>query len=223
MSGKCRDTTCCNSTGKSKGTNGSPVVFTLSYLKLHEHLSGNVGLIGVFLAAAAQVVFIPLFGALSDHVGRRIVYGGGAVAAAVLMVPYFRLLDSGNVWAVWLAIVLLGGVVYSALAGSQPAFFAELFPSRLRYTGVAGAREFGAIAGGVTPLIAAALIAAYSSAMAVAVFVICMCAVTVAAVLWAPETCGRQDDVELAMAAADDSVEDTPDDILPNLTTISIG
>jgi hypothetical protein len=50
-----------------------------------------------------------------------------------------------------------------------------------------------------------------------------MCAVTVAAVLWAPETCGRQDDVELAMAAADDSVEDTPDDILPNLTTISIG
>jgi MFS transporter, MHS family, shikimate and dehydroshikimate transport protein len=179
-----------------------PVVFTLSYLKLHGHLSGNVGLIGVFLAAVGQVVFIPLFGALSDRIGRRAVYGGGAVAAAVLMVPYFWLLDTGNVWLVWFAIVLVGGVVYSALAGSQPAFFAELFPPRVRYTGVAGAREFGAIAGGVTPLIATALTTAYSTGIAVAVFVICMCMVTVAAVVWAPETRGRQADVEIAIASA---------------------
>jgi MHS family shikimate/dehydroshikimate transporter-like MFS transporter len=179
-----------------------PVVFTLSYLKLHEHLSGNVGLIGVFLAAVGQVVFIPLFGALSDRIGRRAVYGGGAVAAAVLMVPYFWLLDTGNVWLVWLAIVLVGGVAYSAMAGSQPAFFAELFPPRVRYTGVAGAREFGAIAGGITPLIATALITTYSTGIAVAVFVICMCMVTVAAVVWAPETRGRQVDVEVAAASA---------------------
>jgi MHS family shikimate/dehydroshikimate transporter-like MFS transporter len=179
-----------------------PVVFTLSYLKLHEHMGGGAGLIGVFLAAAAQVVFIPLFGALSDRIGRRAVYGGGALAAAVLMVPYFWLLDTGNVWLVWLAIVLVGGGAYSALAGSQPAFFAELFPPRVRYSGVAGAREFGAIAGGVTPLIAAALLTAYSSAIAVAVFVICMCMVTVAAVVWAPETRGRQFDIEIAAASA---------------------
>ena len=88
-----------------------PVVFTLSYLKLRMHLSGNVGLIGVFLAAAAQVIFIPLFGSLSDRIGRRIVYGGGAIAAAVLMIPYFWLIDSGNIWAVWFAITLLGGCV----------------------------------------------------------------------------------------------------------------
>jgi MFS transporter, MHS family, shikimate and dehydroshikimate transport protein len=180
-----------------------PVVFTLSYLKLHVHLSGNVGLIGVFLAAAAQVIFIPLFGSLSDRVGRRIVYGGGAVAAAVLMIPYFWLIDSGNIWAVWFAITLLGGCVYAALAGSQPAFFSELFPPHVRYTGVAGAREFGAIAGGAIPLIAAALAAAYSSATPVAVFVICMCLVTVVAVAWAPETRGRQVGVELSLAAKD--------------------
>jgi MFS family permease len=180
-----------------------PVVFTLSYLKLHEHLNGNIGLIGVFLAAAAQVVFIPLFGALSDHVGRRIVYGGGAAAAAVLMIPYFWLISSGDVWAVWFAIALLGGCVYSAMAGSQPAFFSELFPPHVRYTGVAGAREFGAIAGGAVPLIAAALSAAYSSAMPVAAFVIGMCLVSVAAVALAPETRGRLVGAELALAAED--------------------
>ena len=169
-----------------------PVVFTLSYLKLHGQ-NGDVGLIGVFLAAAAQVVFIPIFGALSDRVGRRAVYGGGAIAAAVFMIPYFWLMDSGNSWAVWLGVTLLGGCIYSALAGSQPAFFSELFPANLRYTGVAGAREFGAIAGGAIPLIAAALSAAYASATPVAIFVICMCLVTIVAVALAPETRGRPD------------------------------
>lgn len=168
-----------------------PVVFTLSYLKLHGHLSGDVGLIGVFLAAATQVIFIPMFGSLSDRIGRRAVYGGGALAAALVMVPFFWMMDSGNVWAVWFGIALLGGCIYSAMAGSQPAFFSELFPANVRYTGVAGAREFGAIAGGAIPLIAAALSTAYASATPVALFVICMCVVTVVAVALAPETLGR--------------------------------
>jgi hypothetical protein len=61
----------------------------------------------------------------------------------------------------------------------------------VRYTGVAGAREFGAIAGGAIPLIATALIAAYASATPVALFVICMCVVTLIAVMLAPETLGK--------------------------------
>jgi len=168
-----------------------PVVFTLSYLKLHGHLGSDVGLIGVLLAAAAQVVFIPIFGSLSDRIGRRAVYGGGALAAALLMIPYFWMMDSGDAWTVWLGIALLGGCIYSAMAGSQPAFFSELFPANVRYTGVAGAREFGAIAGGAIPLIAAALSAAYASAMPVALFVMGMCAITVVAVMLAPETLGK--------------------------------
>ncbi|MCW2900081.1 MAG: transporter, metabolite:H+ symporter family protein [Streptosporangiaceae bacterium] len=175
-----------------------PVTFTLSYLKSHDQLGSGVGLIGVFLASAAQVATIPLFGALSDRLGRRAVYGGGALLAAVLMVPYFWLLDTGSAPLIWLAIVLLGGLAYSAMAGSQPAFFSELFHPRVRFTGIAGARELGATIGGVTPLIATALLAAYGSGVAVAVLVIAMCAVTLAAVAWAPETRGRVFDVEAA-------------------------
>ncbi len=173
-----------------------PVVFTLSYLQTEHGLDSNVGLIGVFLAAGVQVLTIPLFGALSDRLGRRSVYGGGAAAAAVLMIPYFLLLDTGNPVLVWLAIALLGGLAYSAMAGSQPAFFSELFHPRTRYSGVASARELGATVGGVVPLAATALLAAYSTGMAVAVLVIAMCVVTIAAVLWAPETRGRMFDVE---------------------------
>ena len=174
-----------------------PVAFTLTYLA-EMGLDSSVGLTGVLLAAGVQVITIPMFGAWSDRVGRRAVYGGGALAAAVLMVPYFLLLDTQNMWLIWLAIALLGGLAYSAMAGSQPAFFSELFHPRVRYTGVAGARELGATVGGVIPLAATALLAAYSTGLAVAALVIVMCAVTVAAVVWAPETRGRRFDVETA-------------------------
>ncbi|MGH3314745.1 MAG: MFS transporter [Nocardioidaceae bacterium] len=174
-----------------------PVAFTLTYLA-EMGLDSSVGLTGVLLAAAVQVVTIPIFGAWSDRVGRRAVYGGGALAAAAMMVPYFMLLDTENMWLIWLAIALLGGLAYSAMAGSQPAFFSELFHPRVRYTGVAGARELGATVGGVIPLAATALLAAYSTGLAVAALVIAMCAVTVASVVWAPETRGRRFDVETA-------------------------
>jgi len=174
-----------------------PVAFTLTYLA-EMGLDSSVGLTGVLLAAGVQVITIPMFGAWSDRVGRRAVYGGGALAAAVLMVPYFLLLDTQNMWLIWLAIALLGGLAYSAMAGSQPAFFSELFHPRVRYTGVAGARELGATVGGVIPLAATALLAAYSTGLAVAALVIAMCAVTVASVVWAPETRGRRFDVETA-------------------------
>jgi MHS family shikimate/dehydroshikimate transporter-like MFS transporter len=89
------------------------------------------------------------------------------------------------------------------MAGSQPAFFSELFHPRVRYTGVAAGRELGAVFGGLTPLAATALLAAYSTGMAVAFLVIGMCVITVASVVWAPETRGRQFDVELASEQAD--------------------
>lgn len=178
-----------------------PVTFSLAYLKTHGHVDSNIGLIGVFIAAGIQVVTIPMFGALSDRIGRRLVYGGGAVLAALLIVPFFKMLDSGSSVLIWLAIALVAGFAYSAMAGSQPAFFCELFHPRIRFSGVAGGRELGAIVGGVTPLVATALLAAYSSGMAVALLVIGMCAVTVASVVWAPETRGRLFDVEADVEA----------------------
>ncbi|MFD8779438.1 hypothetical protein [Streptomyces sp. NPDC059916] len=86
------------------------------------------------------------------------------------------------------------------MAGSQPAFFSELFHPRVRYTGVASAsaRELGATVGGLTPLAATALLAAYSTGLAVAALVIVMCLISVASVVWAPETRGRRFDIEIA-------------------------
>jgi MFS transporter, MHS family, shikimate and dehydroshikimate transport protein len=175
-----------------------PVTFALAYLKARGNLDSNTGLIGVFIAAIVQTITIPLMGALSDRIGRRIVYGGGALVAGLLMVPFFLMLDTGNPWLIWLAIALVGGLAYSAMAGSQPAFFSELFHPRVRYSGVAGGRELGAIFGGFTPLLATALFAAYHTGMAVAALTMVMCAITVAAVAWSHETRGQLYDVEVA-------------------------
>ena len=73
-----------------------PVTFSLAYLKAQGHLDSNTGLIGVFIAAIVQTVMIPFFGASSDRIGRRIVYGGGALVAGLLMVPFFMMLELGQ-------------------------------------------------------------------------------------------------------------------------------
>ena len=175
-----------------------PVAFTLTYLAEAGISDCTSGLTGVMLAAAVQVTDDPALRCAfrqarpPNRVRRGSRRRRGADGAVL------PLLDTGNPWLIWAAIALLGGIAYSAMAGSQPAFFSELFDPRVRYSGVAGARELGATVGGVTPLVATALLAAYSTGMAVAAFVIAMCAVTVASVLWAPETRGRIFEVEAA-------------------------
>lgn len=75
-------------------------------------------------------------------------FPSGALAAAVFMIPDLWMMDGGRSPTVWFGVILPGGCIDSALAGRQPAFFFELFPANERATGVADAREFGAIAAG---------------------------------------------------------------------------
>ena len=121
-----------------------------------------------------------------------------------LMIPYFWMMDSGEPVdglvghrASWRLCLL------RAWQEASRRFSPSCFRRICAIPELAGAREFGAIAGGAIPLIAAALSAAYASALPVAIFVICMCLVTVVAVSLAPETRGRQVGVELALATKD--------------------
>lgn len=134
--------------------------FVLSYVTVTLGLPGNIGLVGIVIAAAIGAVTIPMFGALADRIGARRVIMAGAAFAIGHSIVFFWLLDTRITALVWLAIVLGLAVGVASMFGPIAAFYHDLFETRVRYTGLVFARETtGAVVGGLTPLLAAALVA----------------------------------------------------------------
>src|SRR4029434_2155273 len=80
-------------------------VFVLIYGADHVGMDRNIVLTGIMIAAALELLSIPLFGALSDLVGRRPVYLFGAISTGVLAYPLFWMMDSASPWLVLRAFV----------------------------------------------------------------------------------------------------------------------
>jgi MFS family permease len=130
----------------------------------------------VLVASCVSFVSIPLFGHISDRIGRRRMYLIGAAVIGLFGFLYFGMLDSGFPSAVFIAIVL-SLIPHNMMYGPQAALIAEAFTPRLRYSGASlGYQLASVIAGGPAPLIATALFAHYQSGHAIAVY-IALCAV----------------------------------------------
>jgi metabolite-proton symporter len=165
--------------------------FILVYATQQAGLSDGQVLNAVLIASAVHLVTIPAWGALSDVVGRRPVVALGAVGVSLWMFAFFPLIDRGTFGAVVLAATV-GLVLHGALYGPQAAFFSELFGTRVRYSGASIGYQLASIAaGGLAPLIATALLAAYGSGLPVAVYVAGSGVLTLVAVLASRETRGR--------------------------------
>lgn len=140
------------------------------------HLNRNLLLGAVLAASALSFISIPLFGHLSDRVGRKRVYMVGAALTGAYGFAYFRLLDTRVPLLITLAIIL-SLIPHDMLYGPQAALIAESFPARLRYSGASlGYQLSSVIAGGPAPLIATWLLSTYHSGTAIAVFILA-CAV----------------------------------------------
>ena len=163
-------------------------VFVLVYATQQVKMDQQVVLNGILLGAAAELVAIPFFGALSDRVGRRPVYLFGAIVTALFAFPLFWMLDTGDTSTVWLALVIAFVLSHAAMYAPQAAFLSELFGTRVRYSGASlGAQLASVLAGGLSPFIATALLASYGKT-ALSLYVIGMALVTIAAVVIASET-----------------------------------
>ena len=162
-------------------------VFVLVYGTQKVGLDRQTVLNGVLIAAACALVAIPVCGALSDRLGRRPVYLFGASVTALFAYPLFWLLDTGSTILVWLALVVALVFAHSPMYGPQAAFLAELFGTRVRYSGASLGSQFSSvIAGGLSPFIATALLPFGRGALAS--YIIAMAPVTIVAVLMASET-----------------------------------
>lgn len=164
-------------------------VFVLSYGTEQLGLANSTLLAGVLIAAAVQLFAVPVWGALSDKIGRRPVYMGGAVFSLLFAFPFFWLINTRATILVWLAIVLALAVGHAAMYGPQAAFLPELFGTRVRYSGIAFSRELASVfAGALSPFIATALLAWAGNYWPVAVYLATMALITIVAVYLAPET-----------------------------------
>lgn len=108
------------------------------------------------LAATTTVIMVIVSARLSDRFGRKPVMLSGAILGVILAYPIMMLVGRHEMWAFALAIVLSNGILQGIVFGPFGAFCAELFPTRIRYTGASlayqSASTFGA---GFTPAIAA--------------------------------------------------------------------
>lgn len=167
-------------------------VFSLTYLVDVSKESRSLALNALLIGAAVQFFAIPLFAALSDRIGRRPVYAFGAFGLAGWCFVMFGLLGSGDNVSIILALVV-GLMLHGAMYGPQAAFITELFPTRIRYSGVSLAYQLTSIvAGSLAPIIALWLYKDYGSAMPVAIYVGAACVISGVSALLARETRGLE-------------------------------
>ncbi|MET0132687.1 MAG: MFS transporter [Kibdelosporangium sp.] len=133
--------------------------YSLTYITKTLALPRWVALTGVIIFSVIVIVLQPVYGALSDRIGRRPLNLFSVVFTAAFAFPFFLLLDTKEPVLIWIALVLATSLGFAPMIAVQPSFYAELFGARVRYTGFAASREIGAALGGFSPLISAALVA----------------------------------------------------------------
>jgi MFS family permease len=178
------------------------VTFAVSYGTSQVGVPRDVMLNGITVAACLTLLTLPFFGALSDRIGRRPVFRFGAAFAAVFSLPFFLLLDTGSTVLIVTALSIGLAVLHAAMYAPQAAYFSELFGAEVRYSGASLGYQLGSVVGGLSPLVATALLlAADGSPVYVAAYVAGLLLIAFVGATLAPETNppvrGRLRDVDL--------------------------
>ncbi|MFD0665268.1 MFS transporter [Thermocatellispora tengchongensis] len=126
-------------------------VVAVAYVTTELDLPRGPVLLTVLIACLVECFTLPLFGALSDRVGRRRVYIAGAVFQAVLAVPFFLMVQTGDFALTTVAMVLGLAVGHGSMYGAQAALFANLYPVHVRYTGLSVTQQVGATLEAASP------------------------------------------------------------------------
>jgi len=115
----------------------------------------------LIISSFVAVLAMPVYAGLTDRIGRRPVYIGGALATAVTVYPLFMLVNTRSVILLAIAMIIGQGIVNSAMYGPMAVLIGEMFGTRTRYTGASLGYQFATVLGaGFGPLLAASLLSA---------------------------------------------------------------
>ncbi|MGW2305862.1 MFS transporter [Streptomyces sp. NPDC001809] len=165
--------------------------FLLVYVTVHLELPKSTALNAVLIGSAVHFVTIPMWGALSDRLGRRPVTLIGSAGMAVWAFVFFGLVDSKSFVVITLAVTA-GLLLHGAMYGPQAAFISEMFDTKVRYSGASmGSQLASILAGALAPIIAVELLKDYGSSTPISVYLSAAAVITTITVAVTRETLGR--------------------------------
>ncbi|HXW72171.1 MAG TPA: MFS transporter [Methylocella sp.] len=169
-------------------------VFAISYVTSRLGMPRAIILNAILLSTVVAFAAIPLFGALSDKIGRKRMFYAGSIFAMGFAFPLFWLLDTKDPLIITLTVI--AAITFGQMIGFAvgASWYCELFTTRLRYSGASLGFQIGAaISGGLTPFAAASFLAATSGATwPISIYLIVLALITLAAARAAPETAGER-------------------------------
>ena len=166
------------------------VSFAIVYLKsVHKYDTSSL-LLALLIAHVIHFAIIPQYGRLADRIGRKPVYLAGAVLGATWPFFAFPMFDTRNAVIIVLAVTI-GLILHGLMYAGQPAIMAEMFPTRMRYSGASlGSQVTSIFAGSLAPLLATQWLKDTGSWLPTAIYLVVACAITAVAVLSLKETKG---------------------------------
>jgi MFS family permease len=178
-------------------------VFVATYATTVLGMTRGQVLTAVLIGSAFQLFLIPLAGAISDRINRRLVYGVAAVGSAI-WVPLFFVVIGGSS-AVLLTVGIVVGLAFHAfMYGPQAAYITEQFDIRLRYAGSSLAYTLAGVVGGaIAPLVFTALLGAWGTWVPIAMYLAVAAAVTLIGLGLGRDPQPEQDEAVLAGHGAD--------------------
>jgi MHS family shikimate/dehydroshikimate transporter-like MFS transporter len=167
-------------------------VFIISYVTGKLALPRGVVLNAILASSFVALFSIPLFGWLSDIVGRKMMFYASCIFCIAFAFPFFWLIDTRDPTIITLTIVAAISFGQMIGFGVGAPFYSELFAARLRYTGASLGFQIGAaISGGLTPFAAASLMAWSGGATwPISLYLVVAAVITLVATAAAPETAG---------------------------------
>ncbi|ALO13323.1 General substrate transporter [Streptomyces venezuelae] len=165
--------------------------FLLVYVTVHLELPKSTALNAVLIGSAVHFVTIPMWGALSDRIGRRPVTLIGSAGMAIWAFVFFGLVDSKSFVVITLAVTA-GLLLHGAMYGPQAAFISEMFDTKVRYSGASmGSQLASILAGALAPIIAVELLKDYGTSTPISIYLCAAAVITTITVAVTRETLGR--------------------------------